>query len=136
MAVFMEKKMTTLMLFVCALICLVPTGAIASGMDPCQDSDLQISTAPTGKIVGGQSEYLVTIRNQCSCAVSGVVFYCQDGLSSTEPVDKNMIHIVDNKSMLCLVHNGWPIFKGSQVTFTYAWRTPLSFSMYDATTRC
>ena len=101
-----------------------------------QDTDLQISTVRTGKIVSGQPEYDVTISNQCSCPVSGVMLSCPDGLSSMEAVDSTRIHMVDNKGMLCLLYNGWPISKGSPVTFTYAWKATLDFTLYNATPRC
>ncbi|CAN6190496.1 unnamed protein product [Urochloa humidicola] len=132
----MALPMATLILIVFALLCLASTGAIAKDTEPCQDTDLKISTAPTGKMVRGQPEYRVTVDNQCSCPVSDVVLSCPDGLSSTEPIDRTKIHVVDNRGMLCLVYNGWPIQKGSPVTFTYAWRGTLGFTMYNATPKC
>ncbi|CAN6371728.1 unnamed protein product [Urochloa humidicola] len=132
----MAFPMATLILIIVALLCLVPPGAIAKDMEPCLDTDLKITTAPTGKKVGGQPEYRVIIDNQCSCPVSDVVLSCPDGLSSTEPVDRTKIRVVDNTGMLCLVYNGWPIKKGSPVTFTYAGRGTLGFTMYNATPRC
>ncbi|CAL4908550.1 unnamed protein product [Urochloa decumbens] len=132
----MAASMATLILFICALLCLVPTGAIAKDTDPCQDTDLTITTVPTGRMVRGQPEYKVTVDNQCSCAISDVVLSCPDGLSSTEPVDRTKIHVMDNRGMLCLLYNGWPVKRGSPVTFTYARSGTLGFTMYNATPNC
>ncbi|KAL6875638.1 hypothetical protein ACP4OV_013151 [Aristida adscensionis] len=136
MAASMAKAIA-LVLFVCVLLCHEPRGsAVAKDQEPCLDTDLKITTAATGRVAGGQPEFRVTVENRCACALSGVVLSCLDGLPSTEPVNRTAIHLVGNDGDLCLVYNGWPITKGSPVTFTYAWNTTLGFTMYNADPRC
>lgn len=103
-------------------------GDAGAEKEPCQLSDIHISTVSTG------TEHKVTIDNQCSCPQSGVVVSCPDGVPSG--VDRTKIRLVDSNGHLCLVDNGWQIAKGSPVTFTYASSKALEFTIYNATPRC
>ncbi|KAL6628936.1 hypothetical protein ACP70R_028701 [Stipagrostis hirtigluma subsp. patula] len=127
-------KATALLLFVCALHCHAATLAAETG--PCSDAGLEISTAATGRVVGGQPEYRVTVDNQCTCPLTDVVLSCPGGLPSMEPVNRTLVHVVGGDGILCLVYNGWPIKKGSPVAFTYAWNATLDFAMDNASPQC
>ncbi|KAF8739386.1 hypothetical protein HU200_013871 [Digitaria exilis] len=87
----------------------------------------------TGKVVEGQREYRVTIKNKCSCPQADVKVRCF-GVNSVEPLDKSKIRPLD--SDLCIITDGKPITKGTPVIFTYAFQTPQSFPVISAKPRC
>ncbi|CAO2148956.1 unnamed protein product [Urochloa humidicola] len=101
--------------------------------DACLLSDIHVSTAKTGKVVGGQPEYRVTIENTCECVQWTVCVAC-NGLNSTEPVDRAKIFYRDDGT--CIVNAGNPISSGSPVVFTYAWSQPQAFTPTFAMTHC
>ncbi|KAL6653910.1 hypothetical protein ACP70R_002707 [Stipagrostis hirtigluma subsp. patula] len=105
----------------------------AQGSGVCQPSDIDISLRTTGKVVEGQPEYLVTIANRCRCPQLDVRVRCLR-LPSVEKVDESKIRAVDDE--LCLVAGGGPVVRGSPVEFTYAWKTPQSFTFVSARPEC
>ncbi|XP_062182093.1 uncharacterized protein LOC133886393 [Phragmites australis] len=125
---------TTVLLVLAALICCHPRmGNAQITTAGCHLSDIHVSTVRTGKVVGGQPQYRVTIENRCSCPQNGVTVFCA-GLPSTEPVDESKIRTEDGG--VCLVNDGMKFSRGSPVTFTYAWKTPQEFKPAMAVSRC
>ncbi|TVU32522.1 hypothetical protein EJB05_24253 [Eragrostis curvula] len=108
----------------------VEAGATQGG---CRLLDIVVSQEVTGKIVGGQREYRVTIENKCTCPQVDVKVRCF-GISTVEDIDKTKIRPLDSE--LCVISNGKPIIKGSPVIFTYAFQTPQSFPVVTAEPRC
>ncbi|KAJ1275533.1 hypothetical protein BS78_05G143200 [Paspalum vaginatum] len=134
MRAFKAKAANVVLVLAALICCLVSTGNAQHGHNGgCHPSDIKISLKQTGKLVEGQSEYLVTIDNQCSCPQASVYVRCL-GLPSVEPVDGSRIRAVDGQ--LCLVAGGGQIVRGSPVTFTYAWKTPQDFTVVSAKPRC
>ncbi|KAK3153286.1 hypothetical protein QOZ80_2BG0170250 [Eleusine coracana subsp. coracana] len=99
----------------------------------CQLSDIVISQETTGKIVGGQQEYRVTIENKCVCPQSDVKVRCYR-ISTVEDIDTSKIRPLDRE--YCIIANGKPLIKGSPIIFTYAFQTPQSFPVVTAKPRC
>uniref|UniRef100_A0A0D9XQF7 LGC1 n=1 Tax=Leersia perrieri TaxID=77586 RepID=A0A0D9XQF7_9ORYZ len=106
----------------------------AADDEPCDPSDIHITTDKTGKVVGGKPEYQVTISNECSCPEGDVVVSCLDGVPSG--VDPSKIHVAGKDSGLCLVNNGLQIVKGSPVVFTYVASQPIFLEFNTASPRC
>uniref|UniRef100_A0A0E0ME02 LGC1 n=1 Tax=Oryza punctata TaxID=4537 RepID=A0A0E0ME02_ORYPU len=135
----MTTNATTLLLLAAAaaLLCHIDGGVavvVASeDPDPCDPSDITITTEKTGRVVGGLPEFRVTIGNECSCPEGDVVLSCLDGVPAG--VDRSKIHVAVNDG-LCLVNDGLQIVKGSPVVFTYAASAPISLSFDNASPRC
>ncbi|KAF8721716.1 hypothetical protein HU200_022889 [Digitaria exilis] len=120
-----------ILLFIAVIIGLhVQAGNAVNG---CQLSDITILQENTGKVVGGQPEYRVTIKNKCSCPQADVKVRCF-GVDSVEPLDKSKIRPLDSE--LCIITDGKPITRGSPVIFTYAFQTPQSFPVISAKPKC
>lgn len=101
--------------------------------DDCKLSDIKVSLVKTGKVVEGQPQYQVTIANKCICPQFDIHLRCL-GLPSVEPLDKSKIVAVDRE--LCLVAAGTLIFHDTPIVFTYAWKTPQSFTVVSAKHKC
>ncbi|TVU32531.1 hypothetical protein EJB05_24262 [Eragrostis curvula] len=99
----------------------------------CLLSDILVSQEATGKIVEGQREYRVTIENKCACPQADVKVRC-NGVGTVEDIDTSKIRPVDRE--FCIISNGKPLIKGLPVIFTYAFQTPQSFPVVNATPRC
>jgi len=96
----------------------------------CQLSDIKVSQEKTGKVVQGQPEYRVTFENLCECPEDYVDVRC-NRLPSVEPIDSRQIKVMDELCMLATT-----LFRGSNISFTYAWNTPQDFTVVSATSRC
>ncbi|XP_062182091.1 uncharacterized protein LOC133886391 [Phragmites australis] len=126
----MGVNATVLLLVLAALAC-CHAGAAGNGeQGGCQLSDIKVSQEKTRKVVEGQPEYRVTIENLCPCPQAYVNVHC-NGLPSVEPIDSSKIKVEDE---LCMVAS--EMFKGSPVTFTYAWKTPQDFAVVSAEPQC
>uniref|UniRef100_A0ACD5X8W3 Uncharacterized protein n=1 Tax=Avena sativa TaxID=4498 RepID=A0ACD5X8W3_AVESA len=133
-----SKAASTLMILLSVAALLLTCYAAGNDEPSCRLEDIRFTTAATGRVVRGQPEHKVTVENLCSCPQQGVVVYCDaDALAaSAGPVDRTKIRVLDKKGGLCLVDSGLEMFKGKPVTFTYASRKTLEFTLYDATPRC
>ncbi|CAL4984574.1 unnamed protein product [Urochloa decumbens] len=132
----MASMFKTSVLLVLAALMICSHAGTSNAMqygDACRLSDIHVSTAKTGKVVGGQPEYRVTIENICDCGQWTVVVAC-NGLKSTEPVDQTKIFSRGDGT--CVVNAGNLISRGSPVVFTYAWNEPQAFTPTFAITRC
>ncbi|XP_040385088.1 uncharacterized protein LOC121055820 [Oryza brachyantha] len=116
-----------------ALACDIHGAAAAEDSEPCDPSDISITTEKTGRVVGGLPEFRVTIANGCSCPQGDVVVSCLDGVPGG--VDPSKIHVA-TKDGLCLVNDGLEIVRGSPVVFTYAATDAISLMFNAATPRC
>jgi hypothetical protein len=96
----------------------------------CQLSDIKVTQEKTGKVVQGHPEYRVTFENQCECPEDYVDVHCNH-LPSVEPIDSRQIKVMDELCMLATT-----LFKGSKISFTYAWYRQQDFTVVSATSRC
>ncbi|GJN04411.1 hypothetical protein PR202_ga21958 [Eleusine coracana subsp. coracana] len=127
-------KATTILLLLAALTCChgsTPRGK--KGGDECKLSDITVSLVKTGRVIEGQPQYKVTIANKCICPQFDIRLRCH-GLPSVETVDKSKIVAVDRE--ICLVAAGTLVFHDTPVVFTYAWKTPQSFTVASAKHKC
>ncbi|KAJ0972548.1 hypothetical protein J5N97_020507 [Dioscorea zingiberensis] len=101
----------------------------------CTGSDIVVKLEKTGRVVEGDSEYEVTVSNNCNnCTALNVHLQCF-GLSSVEPVDQKAIQPVAGTNR-CIVNEGKPIPPDSPVKFKYAWRTPQDFPVVSYEFKC
>lgn len=135
MVISCATKVTTVLLVLAALTFCCHGSSTSQGNkeDDCHLSDISVSTVKTGKEVEGQPQYQVTIDNRCNCPQFDIHVRCL-GLPSVEPVDRTKITVVDSE--LCLVAGGTLVFHETPILFTYAWKTPQSFTVVSATPKC
>ncbi|KAJ1275534.1 hypothetical protein BS78_05G143300 [Paspalum vaginatum] len=127
----MAAKAGVLLGVVAVICCHAPTGnAQQKGPGPCHLSDIKVWQEKTGKVVKGQPQYRVTFENLCECPQDYVDVRC-NRLPSVEPVDSRQIKVMDELCMLATT-----LFKGSKISFTYAWKTPQDFTVVSATSLC
>ena len=124
-------KPGVLLVLAAALVsCLALMGNAQQIGGTCHLSDIKVSQEKTGKVVQGQPEYRVTFENLCECPQDYVDVRC-NRLPSVEPIDSKQIKVMDELCMLATT-----LFKGSNISFTYAWKTPQDFTVVSATSRC
>ncbi|TVU25350.1 hypothetical protein EJB05_27842 [Eragrostis curvula] len=121
---------TVVLFFLAAMMNHALNGNAQGQQGACKLSDIMVNQEKTGKVVQDQPEYRVTIENLCTWPQHDVQLYC-DRLPSVEPIDSRKIKVEDE---LCKVASA--LFKGSPVTFTYAWKTPQNFTVVSATASC
>uniref|UniRef100_A0A0D9XSB6 LGC1 n=1 Tax=Leersia perrieri TaxID=77586 RepID=A0A0D9XSB6_9ORYZ len=124
-------KVTALVFLLCATLvsCHLHTG---EGRQNCNKSDVRVAVERTGKTVGGQAEYRVSLAAPgCPCSVSGVRVWCDGVQDGPEPVDGSL---VDFEEGICVLKQ--PIPAASSLSFTYTSRTPVNFPVLNATADC
>ncbi|XBH83659.1 uncharacterized protein LOC119295237 [Triticum dicoccoides] len=127
-----SKTCILVLLFVAAL----HTGHAGGNPGPCQPEDIRVSSVLTGRRVLNVPQHEVTVENLCSCPQSGVVMSCNLGEVKAVILDTTKIRLLNREDGLCLINSGWPIFNGKPITFTYAAKTPLDFTLYNASPEC
>ncbi|KAF7001511.1 hypothetical protein CFC21_017168, partial [Triticum aestivum] len=65
-----------------------------------------------------------------------LVMSCNLGEVKGVILDTTKIQLLNREEGLCLINIGWPIFNGKPITFTYAAKTPLDFTLYNASPEC
>ncbi|CAL4988036.1 unnamed protein product [Urochloa decumbens] len=130
MASSMAAKAGVLVVLAAVIFCHARTGNAQQIGGTCHLSDIKVTHEKTGKIVQGQPEYRVTFENLCECPQDYVDVHC-NRLPSLEPIDSRQIKVMDELCMLATT-----LFKGSKISFTYAWQTPQDFAVVSATSRC
>ncbi|TVU32566.1 hypothetical protein EJB05_24299 [Eragrostis curvula] len=120
-----------IVLFLTALISIQVHSGDAKGT--CQLSDIVITQRETGKVVGGKSQFQVTIGNKCSCPQANVKVHC-DRINTVEDVDTTKIRQIDSETFI--IADGKPITKGSPVIFTYSFGTPQDFPVVSTKPQC
>ena len=98
----------------------------------CQESNLQISQAKTGKLVSGKPEWQVTLTNTCNCVFAHVILACQ-GFQTVEQIDPQ---ILSKSGDDCTVNYSNAIAGHSTFQFTYAWDTSFPFTLKSAEIAC
>ncbi|KAK9742213.1 hypothetical protein RND81_03G156300 [Saponaria officinalis] len=116
-----------LCLFV-ALVCL-----IRQGRSECTKDDIKIGQKPTGQSFNGVQEWQVTVTNGCPTCRFMQIELSVYGFQSIEPVDPAQF---DFKGIYGSVNNGQPIDPHATFAFTYAWNSPFTFYLQDATSAC
>ncbi|XP_048573978.1 uncharacterized protein LOC125554470 [Triticum urartu] len=128
-----SKTCILVLLFVAALL---HTGHAGGDPGPCELEDIRVSSVLTGRRVLNVPQHEVTVENLCSCPQSGVVMSCNLGEVKAVILDTTKIRLLNREDGLCLINSGWPIFNGKPITFTYAAKTPLDFTLYNASPEC
>ncbi|XP_048528721.1 uncharacterized protein LOC125508159 [Triticum urartu] len=128
-----SKACILILLLVAALL---HTGHASGDAGPCQLEDIRVSSVLTGRRVLNVPEYSVTVENTCSCAQAGVVMYCNLGEVKAVISDTTKLRLLSRKQGHCLINSGWPIFNGKPITFTYAAKTQLDFTLDNASPEC
>ncbi|PUZ44937.1 hypothetical protein GQ55_8G178500 [Panicum hallii var. hallii] len=126
----MAAKAGVLLVLAALISCHALTGNAQQIGGTCHLSDIKVSQEKTGKVVQGQPEYRVTFENLCECPQDYVDVRC-NRLPSVEPIDSKQIKVMDELCMLATT-----LFKGSNISITYAWKTPQDFTVVSATSRC
>ncbi|KAI3961625.1 hypothetical protein MKW92_043323 [Papaver armeniacum] len=93
---------------------IVVLSLVCGGFCECELSNIKISQTPTGVWIHGQSEYEVSITNDCICTQLDVVVNCPgfQGVSPSifEPTGGD----------LCTLKSGGPVFYKDVIKFKYA----------------
>ncbi|CAO2141733.1 unnamed protein product [Urochloa humidicola] len=126
----MAAKTSLIVVLAAVILSHARTGSAQQIGGTCQLSDIKVTQEKTGKLVQGQPEYRVTFENLCECPQDYVDVRC-NRLPSLEPIDSTQIKVMDELCMLAMT-----LFKGSKISFTYAWQTPQDFAVVSATSRC
>ncbi|KAK6118366.1 hypothetical protein DH2020_047937 [Rehmannia glutinosa] len=111
--------------FVCSLVLLC---SLTQG----QDCPPTINQTLTGKRIGSKPVWNVIIKNTCDCTDLDVTLSAPN-FQTLIPVDPSILS-KDNTGHW-LVNDGKPIYKGNNVTFTYAWDR-VDFSVFDYRVAC
>lgn len=114
----------------------VSTGHAIGDAGPCQLEDIRVSSVLTGRLVLNVPEYSVTVENTCSCPQGAVVMYCNLGEVNAVIPDTTKLRLLSRKQGHCLINSGWLIFKDKPITFTYAAKTQLDFTLDNASPEC
>ncbi|OVA17450.1 hypothetical protein BVC80_1837g270 [Macleaya cordata] len=88
----------------------------------CGLKDIEINQTKTGRVVEGDPEWIVVIKNKCDCPTYDLIIRCL-GFSTVEPVDPKYLKQLDGGDD-CLVNNGDFILPSKPFSFKYAWKTP------------
>ncbi|KAF7071023.1 hypothetical protein CFC21_076444 [Triticum aestivum] len=128
-----SKACILVLLFVAALL---HTGHAIGDAGPCQLEDIRVSSVLTGRLVRNVPEYSVTVENTCSCPQGAVVMYCNLGEVNAVIPDTTKLRLLSRKQGHCLINSGWLIFKDKPITFTYAAKTQLDFTLDNASPEC
>ncbi|KAI4963519.1 hypothetical protein ZWY2020_011430 [Hordeum vulgare] len=110
------KACILILLFLAALL---HTGHAGGDPGPCSLEDIRVSSALTG-----------------GCAAEGVVMFCNLGEVKAVISDTTKLRLLNREQGQCLINSGWPIFNGKPITFTYASKTPLEFTLENASPEC
>ncbi|XP_026458119.1 uncharacterized protein LOC113358693 [Papaver somniferum] len=111
------------------------------GSCDCGIHNIKISQRPTGFKVHGQTEYEVTITNDCKCPQSEVLIHCP-GFKSTESLgrgifDKGVIGYGRELSLnLCYLNSGEPLFHNDKIKFKYASDPPCALTPFNSDVMC
>ncbi|XP_044948454.1 TPD1 protein homolog 1-like isoform X2 [Hordeum vulgare subsp. vulgare] len=114
----------------------VSTGHAGGDPGPCSLEDIRVSSALTGRLVLNVPEHSVTVENACKCPQRGVVMFCNLGEVKAVISDTTKLRLLNREQGQCLINSGWPIFNGKPITFTYASKTPLEFTLENASPEC
>nr|BAK06397.1 predicted protein [Hordeum vulgare subsp. vulgare] len=127
------KACILILLFLAALL---HTGHAGGDPGPCSLEDIRVSSALTGRLVLNVPEHSVTVENACKCPQRGVVMFCNLGEVKAVISDTTKLRLLNREQGQCLINSGWPIFNGKPITFTYASKTPLEFTLENASPEC
>ncbi|CAL1353171.1 unnamed protein product [Linum trigynum] len=83
-----------------------------------------IGTVRSGKEVGGQTEWIVTFTNRCSCPIENIVLSCQ-GFQTAEPISQTVLKVNGGQ---CLLYSGTQLKAGGSLSFSYAWNSPFNLT--------
>ncbi|XP_014512919.1 uncharacterized protein LOC106771452 [Vigna radiata var. radiata] len=93
---------------------------IIKGSCECSLNNINIGTARSGRVIGGQPEWNVTVINNCSCQQSQIKLSCK-GFQSSESIDPS---ILSKEGDNCILISGNPMKGFDTVNFSYAWDPP------------
>ncbi|CAN6372004.1 unnamed protein product [Urochloa humidicola] len=110
----MAAKTSLIVVLAAVILSHARTGNAQQIGGTCHLSDIKVTQEKTGKLVQGQPEYQVTFENLCECPQDYVDVQC-NRLPSLEPIDSSQIKVMDELATT--------LFKGSKISFTYAWQT-------------
>ncbi|KAI3996270.1 hypothetical protein MKX01_026738 [Papaver californicum] len=106
---------------------------ICRGFSQCELSSLKISQRPTGGAIHGQTEYEVSITNDCVCTQLDVVINCP-GFNTTLSVDPSIFEPTGGD--LCSVNSGGPVYGNDIIKFNYASNTPCALTPSSSRISC
>ena len=98
----------------------------------CSSGEFTVSQTQTGKTVGMQPEWKVTISNRCACSQSEVKLSC-DGFQTVETIESSVLAKTGGE---CLINNGEPVAPFSEFSYNYAWHTWFPFSPLSSQVNC
>ncbi|KAK7279070.1 hypothetical protein RJT34_24114 [Clitoria ternatea] len=102
---------------------------IIKGSCECSLNNVNIGTARSGREIGGKPEWNVSVKNNCSCALTQIKLSCK-GFQSTETVSPAILSVEGDT---CLLINGNPLGGFASVRFSYAWDPPFILMPASAT---
>ncbi|OVA17448.1 hypothetical protein BVC80_1837g268 [Macleaya cordata] len=97
-------------------------------------SCIRISQAKTGRVVEGDVEFDVVIRNNCHCPQFNVTLGCK-GFSTVETVDPNILKVLGSTGD-CLFNGGHALAPKHPYGFRYAWHTPTDLTPKSSVSNC
>ncbi|RZC64749.1 hypothetical protein C5167_008433 [Papaver somniferum] len=106
---------------------------IGGGFCQCELSNIVISQRLTGFQIHGQTEYEVSIVNDCQCTQSDVVIHCP-GFTSTFYENPSIWQPIDGD--LCSFNSGKPVFFGETIKFMYASDPPCALTPASSRISC
>ncbi|ESW17437.1 hypothetical protein PHAVU_007G239600 [Phaseolus vulgaris] len=93
---------------------------IIKGSCDCSLNNINIGTSRSGREIGGQPEWNVSVINNCSCQQSEIKLSCK-GFQSSESIDPSILSMEGDS---CLLISGNPMKGFDTVNFSYAWDPP------------
>ncbi|KAK1281605.1 hypothetical protein QJS10_CPB22g00523 [Acorus calamus] len=80
------------------------------------------------------SEYKVTLTNNCICSQSNLLLSCA-AFKGPEPGDEDKVKVA-NGSSDCLIKDGLPVFKDYPITFKYTAAEKIEFNPISSQINC
>ncbi|XP_042489257.1 uncharacterized protein LOC122069337 [Macadamia integrifolia] len=103
---------------------------LGKGLCQCSLKSLTVSQDKTGKMVGGEAEYEVTVSNTCYCTQTSVTLSCP-GFSAVKSIDTSVLTVNGNTCTLTQ-----PLYGSKSVSFKYASGTPFTFTLASSQIAC
>ncbi|XP_071721875.1 protein TAPETUM DETERMINANT 1-like [Rutidosis leptorrhynchoides] len=105
---------------------------LLAGKAQCTLNDFTIGTVRTDTLIGGKSEWKVTVINTCHCGVQQIYLNCK-GFQTVEKIDPNIFSVHGDR---CLLIGGKLLPSKGSVNFAYAWDPPFLLSPAATTSAC
>ncbi|KAI3921624.1 hypothetical protein MKW92_035114 [Papaver armeniacum] len=107
---------------------------IGGGFCQCDLSNIVIKQRLTGFQIHGQTEYEVSIINDCICPQSDVVINCPGFTTSTLNVNPSILEPTSGD--LCSLNSGEPVRRGDIIKFKYATDPRCAFTPSSSRISC